>query len=269
MIMLIKRPVSRLLTGRQFLTLILLVVFLSSGCSSQLKVTSPADTSWVEADMHTTSSPYLLGPGNILSIVSAKWQELNVEVEVTSEGDIQYPYLGRVHVEDMSIDELRVYLTEGLQDFYKKPRLTVNLLKEPVRFAYILGEVVKPGPIPLKKNTTLIDAIGMAGGSTPDAEMKNVAFLRPTENTTYAAVLDLRTFQSEEGKPIVSAKLREKDVIYVPPNTIANVERFFIRLGHIVKPLLDIERGVVLIPDLSDALNDRDDETNRTIIIAP
>ncbi len=264
----IKGLASRVLPLGQLLSLMLLVLFFISGCSSELKVSPPTDTSWLENDTLTDSSPYLLGPGNKLSIISAKWSDLNVEVEVNSEGDIQYPYLGQIHVEDMTIDELRIYLTEGLQDYYKKPRLTLNLLKEPKRFAYILGEVFKPGPIPLNKDTTLIDAIGMAGGSTPDAELKNVAFLRPTEDMTYAAVLDLRTFQSEEGKPVVSTKLREKDVIYVPANTIANVERFFIRLGHIVRPLLDIERGVILIPDLSNALNDSD-ENNRTIIIAP
>lgn len=268
MIILTKRSACRLLMFRQLLSLMLLLLFFTSGCSSQLPVSSSADTSWLESDMSAASSPYMLGPGNKLSIVSAKWQDLNVEVEVTSEGDIQYPYLGRVYVEDMTINELRVFLTEGLQDYYKKPRLTINLLKERSRFAYILGEVRKPGPILLSKNTTLIDAIGMAGGNTPDAEMKNVAFLRPTETTTYAAVLDLSSFQSEDGRPVISTKLREKDVIYVPASTIANVERFFIRIGHIVGPLLDIERGVVLYPELTKALENTNDDSTRTIIIS-
>jgi protein involved in polysaccharide export with SLBB domain len=247
---------------------ILLSLLIITGCSSRLPVTAPTDTAWLKDRAPANTPAYLLGTGDKLGISSARWQDLNVTVAIDSMGDIQYPYLGKVHAAGMTAEELRAALTSQLQDYYTAPHLTVNLLKERQRFAYILGEVFKPGPVPLNGETTLIDAIGMAGGATPDAAMQNVAFLRPTEKATLAAVLDLRSFQSAGDRQVIATRLQEKDVIYVPADAMTNVERFFIKVGNIARPLLDIERGILLYPDVEDVINHHDlNSAERRVVV--
>lgn len=234
------------------------LLLLLTGCSSRLPVSKPTDEAWLKSAPAVNTPSYLLGAGDKIGISSARWPDLNVTVAIDSMGDIQYPYLGRVHAAGMTTEELRSTLTKQLRDYYTVPHLSVNLLKERQRFAYILGEVFKPGPVVIDSDTTLIDALGMAGGATPDAAMQSVAFLRPTEKETLAAVIDLRSFQSEGDRQVIATRLQEKDVIYVPADAMTNIERFFIKVGNIARPLLDIERGILLYPDVEDVINHHD-----------
>jgi protein involved in polysaccharide export with SLBB domain len=47
---------------------------------------------------------------------------------------------------------------------------------------YVMGDVLKPGPVPIQKGDTLIDILGKAGGPQPTAEPDKIVIARrPTE----------------------------------------------------------------------------------------
>ena len=56
------------------------------------------------------------------------------------------------------------------------------------------------------------------------------------------------------------------DIIYVPSSTIADVQRFFERLRSILSPVVDAERGLILLPQIPNSFTG---EGKRRFVIAP
>ena len=44
--------------------------------------------------------------------------------------------------------------------------------------------------------------------------------------------------------------LRNEDMLYVPPKTIAGFEKFMIRVNNIIVPVVDLERAIISFPDV-------------------
>ena len=64
---------------------------------------------------------------------------------VDSKGDIDFPVLGKLHVQDMTREEVAVYIKKELQshDLIKDPVVTVEFMNLSVN---VMGEVNRPGP---------------------------------------------------------------------------------------------------------------------------
>jgi len=63
-----------------------------------------------------------------------------------------------------------------------------------VQYVYVLGQVARPGPLPLKSGDTLADALGRAGGPTALADPRMIVLLRNAD----IAAARLRAEQSAQ-----------------------------------------------------------------------
>ncbi|RME20684.1 MAG: hypothetical protein D6800_12890, partial [Candidatus Zixiibacteriota bacterium] len=79
---------------------------------------------------------------------------------------------------------------------------------------YVLGAVGRPGPIAFEENTDILDALALAGGAAPDADLKHVKIV--TRDGAYAQTLtfNLEKF-TERGRP-ARYMLRREDTFVVP-----------------------------------------------------
>jgi len=84
---------------------------------------------------------------------------------------------------------------------------------------YVLGQVLKPGPVRWVRGMTFMDAIAQAGGNTRDSLPSNILLVRPSQNRRVVVSID------DILTPINSSNvaLESGDIIYVPTNILADV----------------------------------------------
>ena len=99
--------------------------------------------------------------------------------------------------------------------------------------AYILGEVRQPGPILLRSQMTVLEAIARSGGMTKDADPTKVYLIRPDGEKTLVYEIDTNVWveRADLRKNLV---LREGDFLYVGER---GVSRFNYYLTHLLPGL--------------------------------
>ena len=213
---------------------------------------------------------YRFYPGDQLSIMVLRRPELSVTTKVDPYGYIAYPYLGQVQVRSLNGAELAQRLASGLQEgqYYNSPVITVALVSSSERFVYVLGEVKRPGPVATSGGLPLLAAIGAAGGQTYDAEMSTVLWIRGSQSPPGMVKLNLKEFGDPRGKDAVpNLTMVPGDVLYIPDTIIASVERFMNRMFNVIRPVVELERGIVLYPDVERYLQgDYDPQQNKIIL---
>jgi len=108
---------------------------------------------------------YLLASGDQIRIHVFGEDELNMEVRLDSTGEINYPFLGKMRVTGLSVDELESRLIRGLKNGYLlSPQVNVSIVEH--RKFFIEGEVKSPGGYPYVPGLTVRKAISLAGGFT-------------------------------------------------------------------------------------------------------
>lgn len=220
--------------------------------------------------------PYRFYPGDELSVTAVNRPELAVALtRVDPNGYIAYPYLGQVQVKGLSPQQVADLLTRGLKEggYYNRVVLGVSFVAAKEQFVYVLGEVKKPGPIPIAGSVTLWDAIAKAGGQTYDAEMSTVMFMRGSMTPPGVVKLDLKSFgdPSTTDPNIPNLTLIPGDVIYVPDSAIVSVQRFFERMYDIFRAIVSFETSIVLYDSVERVFSGRYPAKNsgQTIIVVP
>lgn len=192
-----------------------LLCFASSACS-RVPV-DPAYRLLVEQQVDIPSSGEL-GPGDKFSIRVVHEKALTGDYTVSTEGTVNYPYIGRLVVQHKTCVDIEQEITAGLKNGYlANPGVSCTVLEYNSKRIFILGEVNKPGPYPYRSHSSIIEAIALAGGFKSGAESNRVRLSRQ--------VKDGKQIQVEVPvKDIIRG--REKnltlvpgDIIYVPANS--------------------------------------------------
>lgn len=94
---------------------------------------------------------------------------------------------------------------------------------------FLTGGVMRPGPIPLRQATTLLQAIGIAGGFYPDAAKKRIRILRqlPGSQERKEQIHDYEAIEKRKEKDVV---LLPNDLIEVPSSTAKSMGRGLLNL---------------------------------------
>ena len=84
----------------------------------------------------------------------------------------------------------------------------------------------KPGKYALRADTTVIEAVEIAGGFTHQARHSQVLlFRRVNDDLVEARVFNLKRMLKEKRLSEVSL-LRPGDLVFVPQNSVSKIERF-------------------------------------------
>jgi polysaccharide export outer membrane protein len=80
---------------------------------------------------------------------------------------------------------------------------------------YLIGGVVKPGPVPMRDTMTLSEAIMSAGGTMPDSRKERVRILRqkPGSTSREEIIVNLKAIEKQQAEDFV---LQANDVVDVP-----------------------------------------------------
>lgn len=135
---------------------------------------------------------------------------------VNSFGDIDFPFLGDVHVSGLTRMEV-AGLIKGMligRDLVKDPVVTVELVNAQ---ASVLGEVNKPGRYSIDRdNMTILDLIGSAGDLTIYGVRDNIKLIRTVDGQQTVYELNLLSGNDLTASP--AYYVQQDDVVYVEPN---------------------------------------------------
>ncbi|WP_350291637.1 polysaccharide biosynthesis/export family protein [uncultured Croceitalea sp.] len=136
-----------------------------------------------------------------------------IDYLVDQAGEIDFPVIGKLKIEGLSPDEVRVLLREQLSDYLKDPIINIRLRNFTVT---VLGEVLRPGTYPVNgEQITILEALGLAGDLTLRGVRNNVLVIRDFNGTKVYSRVDLTS------KDIIKSPvfyLTQNDVVYVEPN---------------------------------------------------
>jgi polysaccharide export outer membrane protein len=154
-------------------TWLALLCFLSS--CAKVVVQHPFDSS---AETRS-SDDYQLGPEDVLEVLVWKNADLSKVVTVRPDGRISLPLIGDVAAAGFTASQVQEEITKRLTDFYQElPQVSLIVQQANSYVIYILGQVERPGQYSVKRGTTFLQGIALAGGFTPFAATNDVLVLR-------------------------------------------------------------------------------------------
>ena len=228
------------MTSLRFLILILSLNLLFWSCSSKKDVLYLQDVTNNDS-FESLIDDYLISHGDILNIkVVAENPETlqmfspsnstNTQISnqtretlifkgyaVDINGYINYPYIGRVKVDGLSINAAVDLFQSKLVELgiFTDPSVDIKILNQSFT---IIGEVNNPGKFFFDKNSlTIFEAIGMAGDLTINGERRSIKLIRKmSDEKNHIFNLDLTNSEFMTSK---SFQIFPGDVIIVNPNT--------------------------------------------------
>lgn len=142
----------------------------------------------------------------------------NVQLQtymVDTEGCINFPQLGRLHVAGMNVEQLQKMLTERISRYVDDPIVNVRIANFDV---VVAGEVLTPKKIRVNRNRySILDALSDAGDLTPYGERSKVLLVREKDGKREYHRLNLNS------SDLLSSPyfyLQQNDYVYVEPNRV-------------------------------------------------
>jgi polysaccharide export outer membrane protein len=129
----------------------------------------------------STSTDYRLAAGDKLRIEVYKDAQLSQALQIRPDGKVTLPLVGDVVAAGRTSVELREAITESLKEYIGNPVVTVIVTETAPQLIYLVGEVNKPGAVPLTNGRiSIIQALALAGGFTDFANKKDIRVQRKT-----------------------------------------------------------------------------------------
>jgi polysaccharide export outer membrane protein len=123
---------------------------------------------------------YRAQPGDILQIGVWKEPDLTMEALVRPDGGFSLPLIGEVKASGRTIQELREELLARIGKLIPDTDVFVGVRQLAGNKIYVLGKVARPGEFVLNRDVDVMQALSIAGGTTPFAEINDIRILRRT-----------------------------------------------------------------------------------------
>mgnify|MGYP001571064101 CR=1 FL=1 len=256
-------------------SLLILCLFIFGSCSTNGKhikeIPTLEDASQVRQDggFALERPHFIISPGDEIAIIVYRHEDLNRRLLIPPDGNIFFPLVGELNVSDMSAQQIRKVLSDGLSKYIVGPQINVDVVSIKSQRIYVLGEVHRPGVFQIDGEMDLIEAISKAGGFTDDAKPDKVFLIRGNIQSPKIQEFDIEK-ALDEGDLTQNTYLQKKDIVYVPASYISNVDDFFRHFENIIRPFVLLEQGIVLYPRVENVLSGEDNGGGDTqIIITP
>lgn len=159
---------------------------------------------------------------------------VKAETNIELDGTVKMPMVGRIKLAGMTLIEAEKKLETLYSDYYIKP--FVRLYVNNKRVIVFPGNSAQAKVIPLQNNnTTVLEAIAMAGGIPEDGKAYKVKLIRTLPNgQSLVYLLDLSTI---DGLSMGQTTVLANDIIYVEPR-YRPLQAFVRDIGPVVSLLL-------------------------------
>jgi polysaccharide biosynthesis/export protein len=239
------RPRHRMRIFRRYLASIGAVVFFGAAAcvfgaqekqeAPTLAATGPATTDGAAIRSETEAGRpalqrrnprYQLCKGDTFDLGFPFTPEFNQTVTVHPDGFITLTGLGDLYVAGKTIPELRELLRTAYSKILHDPVINVVLKDFEKPYFIAGGQVARPGKYDLRDDTTLTEAIAIAGGFTENSKHSQVLLFRRVSNDwAEAKILNVKKM-FHAGNLTEDVHLQPGDMFFVPQNNISKIRKY-------------------------------------------
>jgi protein involved in polysaccharide export with SLBB domain len=169
---------------------------------------------------------YRLNRSDVVLLTFTLSPEFDQELTIQPDGYITLKDAGPVLAQGLTLEEFRVAVNRAYTGYLHKPQVAVALKEFEHPYFVAGGEVGKPGKYELRAETTVIEAVEIAGGFTHQAKHSQVLlFRRVNDDLVEAQVFDLKKMLKERNLG-EAAQLRPGDMVFVPQNSVSKIAQY-------------------------------------------
>ncbi len=207
----------------KFILSLLILLSIYSWSFGQLKsgmsdpdtlISKPTEISETEPALEEAINPekYIVGPGDIISIVLWDEYQTNYSLKVTAEGTILIPRISTLFVAGKSLEEVKSQVSEAVLKKHKNIEVTVSLVNLRRFKVSVTGAIENPGIYSAYANERASEIIKRAGVELHNSSTRNIILKRKDGSEKKIDILRfLRTGQNDR-----NPYLLDGDIIYVP-----------------------------------------------------
>jgi protein involved in polysaccharide export with SLBB domain len=164
-------------------------------------------------DLLQVPSDYIIGAGDGLQV--RIWGQLEADLRVTVDrgGQIYIPRVGPISVAGVHYGELEQYLKNEVSKIFRNFNLTAAVSRLRSIQVLVVGNARYPGTYTISSLSTLVNAIFVSGGPTPQGSLRHIQVRRDGATVTDFDFYDL-LIKGDKSKDV---RLQPGDVLYIPP----------------------------------------------------
>lgn len=153
-------------------------------------------------------------------------------ITVRPDGYVTFPLIGEHLVAQKTIGDITDIIEKEYGNYLPGMKVDLFLHEQSGSVIYLVGEVRASGAYEIRQPVTILQALSLAGGYTPTAELRNVIVFRQHEKKRMARSLNLKEVIDVE-RDSSFFYLRPNDIVYVPKTRIANLAQLMQQISQI------------------------------------
>ena len=126
----------------------------------------------------SSATDYRIGAEDVLRVSVWDNRDLTLDVTVRPDGKISIPLIRDVQAANLSATELADAIHKRLLAFVKDPQVSIVVTQVNSPKIYLIGNVARPGPYPLRSEMSALQALSLAGGFTQFASPRSIKIVR-------------------------------------------------------------------------------------------
>ena len=158
---------------------------------------------------------YRIGPEDALELSVWKDDTLKSTAIVRPDGAISFPLVGELKVAGRTAAEVREELVRRLSRFVPEAEVTVSVARVLSYRIYVIGRINKPGEFVVGRPIDVLQALTLAGGTTPFAAEDEIRIIRREGGQQTSIPFDFARLR-RKGDLSQNITLRSGDVLLVP-----------------------------------------------------
>jgi polysaccharide biosynthesis/export protein len=169
---------------------------------------------------------YRLRPSDIVEVTFTVAPEFNQTLTVQPDGYVMLKDAGLVSAAGLNLAEFSQAVEKAYRGYLHDPQAAVALKDFEHPYFIVGGEVGKPGKYELRSDTTVAEAVEIAGGLTQESKHSQVVlFRRVNDDLVEARLLNLKEMLKARNLK-EDEHLQPGDMVFVPQNTISKIARY-------------------------------------------
>jgi polysaccharide export outer membrane protein len=169
---------------------------------------------------------YRLNRSDVVTVAFTLSPEFDQMLTVQPDGYVFLKDAGAVLAYGLTLEEFRLAVRQAYKGYLHDPQVAVALKDFEHPYFVAGGEVGHPGKYELRTDTSIMEAVQIAGGFTHEAKHSQVVLFRHVNNDLVEArIFDIKKMLKEKSLSEIPS-LRPGDMVFVPQNSISKIERF-------------------------------------------
>ena len=169
---------------------------------------------------------YRLNRSDVVTVGFTLSPEFDQIVTLQPDGYVFLKDAGPVLAYGLTLEEFRLAVRKAYAGYLHDPQVAVALKDFEHPYFVAGGEVGRPGKYELRTDTSIMEAVQIAGGFTHEAKHSQVVLFRHVnDGLVEARLFDIKKMLKERSLSEIPS-LRPGDLVFVPQNSISKIDRF-------------------------------------------